>query len=86
MLIHIIDISGFDGSDPYDNYKTINRELKIFKIPIKKSIIIVLNKTDLPDSDKNIKNSRKLKNKKIIEISPLQEKALILCLKDRKNA
>lgn len=71
VLIHIIDASGFDGSDPYDNYKIINSELKKYsKYISKKHIIIVLNKIDLPDCEKHIKKFKKhLKNKKILEIS-----------------
>ncbi len=84
VLIHIIDISGFDGSDPYDNYKVINSELKKYsKYLSKKSIIIVLNKIDLPDSDKNIKKfKKKLKNKKIIEISAATGKGIDSLLKE----
>jgi GTP-binding protein len=71
VLIHLIDVSGFDGSDPYDNYKIINGELKKYsKYLAKKHIIIALNKTDLPDSGKHIKAFKKrLKNKSILEIS-----------------
>ncbi|MDR3253609.1 MAG: GTPase ObgE [Endomicrobium sp.] len=71
VLIHIIDVSGFDGKDPYENYKIINNELKKYsKYISKKHIIIVLNKIDLPCSQKHIKNFKKyLKNKKLFEIS-----------------
>lgn len=71
VLIHIIDVSGFDGNDPYENYKIINNELKKYsKYLSKKHIIIVLNKIDLPDSQKHIKKFKKhLKTKKFLEIS-----------------
>ena len=71
VLIHLIDVSGFDESDPYENYKTINNELKKYsKYLAKKHIIIVLNKIDLPDSQKHIKAFKKhLKTKKSIMIS-----------------
>jgi GTP-binding protein len=71
VLIHLIDVSGFDESDPYENYKTINNELKKYsKYLAKKHIIIVLNKIDLPDSQKHIKAFKKhLKTKKFIMIS-----------------
>lgn len=71
VLIHLIDVSGFDGSNPYENYKIINNELKKYsKYLSKKHIIIVLNKTDLPDSEKHIKALKKhLKTKKFITIS-----------------
>ncbi|MDR2427139.1 MAG: GTPase ObgE [Endomicrobium sp.] len=71
VLIHLIDVSGFDGRDPYENYKTINNELKKYsKYLAKKHILIVLNKIDLPDSLRHIKNFKKhLKIKKFLTIS-----------------
>ncbi|MDR2191644.1 MAG: GTPase ObgE [Endomicrobium sp.] len=71
VLVHLIDISGFDGSDPYKNYKIINGELKKYsKSLVRKHIITVLNKIDLPDSQKHIKNFKKhLKNKNFLTIS-----------------
>ena len=71
VLIHIIDVSGFDGHDPYENYKIINNELKKYsKYLSKKHIIIALNKADLPDSEKHIKKIKKhIKTKKTLIIS-----------------
>jgi GTP-binding protein len=71
VLVHLIDISGFDGNNPYENYKIINRELKKYsKHLIKKYILIVLNKIDLPESQKHIKTFKKyLKDKKFLAIS-----------------
>jgi len=71
VLVHIVDAGGVGGSDPYKNYKIINGELKKYsKYLIKKHIIIALNKIDLPDSQKHIKNFKKhLRGKKLFEIS-----------------
>ncbi|MDR1122835.1 MAG: GTPase ObgE [Endomicrobium sp.] len=71
VLLHIIDVSGFDGKDPYENYKIINNELKqYFKYFVKKYVIIVLNKIDLPGAVANIKKFKKhIKIKKLFEIS-----------------
>ena len=71
VLIHIIDISGFDGKDPFKSYKIINNELKKYsKYLAKKHVIVVLNKTDLPDAEKHVKTFKKhLKNKKFFKIS-----------------
>jgi GTP-binding protein len=71
VLAHIIDVSGFDGKNPYENYKIINNELKKYsKYLAKKHIIIVLNKADLPGAVANIKKfKRNLKIKKLFEIS-----------------
>jgi GTP-binding protein len=71
VLAHIIDVSGFDGKDPYENYKIINNELKkYYKYLAKKYILVVLNKVDLPDALENIKKFKKhLKTTKFFEIS-----------------
>ncbi|MDR3256723.1 MAG: GTPase ObgE [Endomicrobium sp.] len=84
VLAHIIDVSGFDGKDPYANYKIINNELKKYsKYLAKKHIIIVLNKIDLPDSQKHIKNFKKhLKTKKLFGISATTGSGVDLLLKE----
>ncbi|MDR1523567.1 MAG: GTPase ObgE [Endomicrobium sp.] len=71
VLLHIVDVSGFDDKDPYTSYKIINNELKKYsKYILKKQVIVVLNKIDLPSVDKHIKKFKKnLKNKKLFEIS-----------------
>lgn len=84
VLLHIIDVSGFDGKDPYENYKVINNELKKYsKYLSKKQIIIVLNKTDLPDSEKHIKKFKKnIKSKKIFLISAATGEGVEALLKE----
>ncbi|MDR0486519.1 MAG: GTPase ObgE [Elusimicrobiota bacterium] len=71
ILIILIDVCGFDGKDPYKTYQIINSELKKYsKYLAKKHFIIVLNKIDLPSSQKYIdKFKKKLARKKIIPIS-----------------
>jgi GTP-binding protein len=71
ILVYVIDSSGINGSDPYETYETINNELKKYsEYLVKKHILIVLNKIDLPSSEKHIENFKKrLKDKKLSEIS-----------------
>jgi GTP-binding protein len=73
ILIHIIDVNGFDGRDLYDNYKIINSELeKYSKYLAKKHIIIVLNKIDSAVSIEKIRNFKeRLKAKRLFEISAM---------------
>ena len=51
MLVHLLDIMPMDGSDPVENFHTINRELKLYsEILAAKPQMLVLNKMDLdPD-------------------------------------
>ncbi|GHT43176.1 GTPase Obg [Endomicrobiia bacterium] len=71
VLVHLIDVSGFDDKNPYENYKVINNELKKYsKHLTKKHIVIALNKVDLFEAQKHIKKFKKhLKTKKLFEIS-----------------
>ena len=71
VLLYMIDISGLDGNNPYEVYKTLNKELKQYsKFLSKKHTVIALNKIDVCDASQNIKNFKKnVKNKKIFSIS-----------------
>jgi GTP-binding protein len=84
VLLHILDVSGFDGKNPYDNYKIINIELqKYSKYILKKQLIVALNKIDLPDSEKHIKILRKkMKNKRKFEISSATGQGIDALLKE----
>lgn len=73
MLCHVVDISGFEGRNPVEDFKAINKELKSYskKLASLKQIV-VLNKCDLLNSQENIKEfKRHFKKYKIIEISAL---------------
>ncbi|KAI4453903.1 developmentally regulated gtp-binding protein-related [Holotrichia oblita] len=73
MLIHVVDISGFDGRDPYNDYLVINKELKDFSEKLSKlPQIIALNKCDIAPPE-NIENFKKQigKKAKVITVSAL---------------
>ena len=73
MLVHVVDISGAEGCDPYDDYLKINAELKKYGSEISKlKQIIVANKTDYFGADEGLKNFKaKLGRKKVIAVSAL---------------
>lgn len=55
VIIHVIDMSGSEGRDPYDDYCKINNELETYKYNLlKRPQIIAANKMDLPDSSDNL--------------------------------
>lgn len=55
VIAHIIDMSGFEGRDPFEDYETINQELVSFNPKImEKPQIIIANKMDIPSSTKNL--------------------------------
>lgn len=77
ILIHLVDISGYEGRDPVGDYKNINKELKCYNPDLaKKPQIIVANKMDLPDASGNLKKFKKLIKKKIYPISALKKQGL----------
>lgn len=70
ILIHLIDVQGYNGKTPYQNFKIINKELKSYSNQlIKKTMIIALNKIDLSDTSKNLKSFKEKINKTIYPIS-----------------
>ena len=83
IIAHIIDMSGYEGRDPYDDYVTIRKELGDFdKKLLSKKEIIIANKMDMPSSLENLKEfKKKVKDKEIFSISALEEKGLDAVLK-----
>jgi GTP-binding protein len=73
LIAHIIDMSGIEGRDPYDDYIVINKELEAFSKKLKdKHQIIVANKMDMPNSKENLENFKSKVDLKIYEISAIK--------------
>lgn len=76
-LIHIIDMSGFEGRDPLMDYKTINMELRNYSKDVyKKPQIVAANKMDLEGSEENLARFKKTIRKKVYPISALNKEGL----------
>jgi len=86
LLLHVIDVSGSEDRDPYEDFKTINSELKKYGESVSGlPQILVLNKCDLATSEQ-IKAFRskvnRLKQKyEIVEISAVSNTNLDELLK-----
>ena len=78
MLVHVVDISGIEGRDPYEDYLKINAELKTYSSALAKvKQIIVLNKTDFYGSEEKIKEFKsKIGRKKILTVSAVTGEGL----------
>ncbi len=50
LLLHVIDMSGSEGRDPWEDYEHINRELQAYGELKSRPQIIVANKMDLPEA------------------------------------
>ncbi|MBM7648960.1 GTP-binding protein [Bacillus ectoiniformans] len=56
VIVHVVDMSGMEGRDPYEDYVTINNELKEYNLRLtERPQIIVASKMDMPDSEENLK-------------------------------
>lgn len=72
MLVHVVDVSGEEGRDPYDDYIKINAELKKYGAGLNKlKQIIVANKTDVFGADEKLAEFRKKvgTRKKVVAVS-----------------
>lgn len=77
VIAHVIDMSGFEGRDPYEDYVTINKELEAFNPKIlEKPQIIIANKMDLEGSRENLEEFKKKVDKKVFEVSALTNDGL----------
>jgi len=77
VIAHVIDMSGFEGRDPYEDYVTINNELEAFnKSLMDKPQIIIANKMDLDNAKENLEKFKKLVDKEVFEVSALSNEGL----------
>ena len=80
LLLHVIDISGFSGRDPVDDFYKINEELKKYSEKLsKRKQIIVANKSDVMKNEDDYIRLEKLakeNNMEIYKISAATNKGL----------
>ena len=78
MLVHVIDVSGLEGRDPYDDYLKINVELKKYGELNKLKQIIVANKTDIYGAEEKFAEFKKKigRKHKIVPISAITGEGL----------
>ena len=70
VIVHIIDMSGSEGRDPYEDYVTINKELGEYEYRLlERPQIIVANKMDGDEAEENLKKFKeKLGDQKVFPI------------------
>jgi GTP-binding protein len=71
VIAHVIDMGGFEGRNPYEDYQLINHELESFNPKLlEKPQIILANKMDLEHAEENLKKfQEKVKDVAIFPIS-----------------
>lgn len=76
VIVHIIDMSGSEGRDSYEDYVTINKELGEYEYRLlERPQIIVANKMDGDEAEENLKKFKeKLGDQKVFPIiAPIHE-------------
>ena len=69
LLLHVIDVSGIEGRNPVEDFKTINEELKKYSEKLsKRKQIIVANKIDIMQDESLLNDLEKMAKEKDIEI------------------
>lgn len=55
VIVHVIDMARTEGRDPYEDFLTINKELKEYNLRLtERPQIIVANKMDMPEAESNL--------------------------------
>ncbi len=79
VIVHVIDMSGMEGRDPYEDYVTINEELKQYNLRLtERPQLIVANKMDMPEAEENLAEFKKKVSSdlKIFPISAISRQGL----------
>lgn len=70
IIIHVVDMSGSEGRDPFEDWVLINDELKQYNASlIDRPQIVAANKMDMPDSEANLISFRE----RVAELRPDME-------------
>lgn len=55
IIIHVVDMAGTEGRDPFDDWVKINEELKLYNEKLaERPQIIAANKMDMPEAEENL--------------------------------
>lgn len=78
VIAHVIDMSAYEGRDPYEDYQTINKELENFNPNLmKKKQIIIANKMDMPEAATNLETFKtKVTDVDIFPVSAVRNEGL----------
>lgn len=70
ILVHVLDVQGYEGRSAYESFRIINEELKVFSPNLAaKPQIVAVNKMDITDAEQLVKEFKK--KSKIREVYPI---------------
>ncbi|MGG5254909.1 GTPase ObgE [Neobacillus sp. SM06] len=79
VIVHVIDMAATEGRDPYEDFVTINNELKEYNLRLtERPQLIVANKMDMPEAEENLRifKEKVSENFPIFPISAVTKKGL----------
>lgn len=72
FLLHLIDMSGSEGREPWRDYQTLHQELVSYGYGLsQKPQLIVANKMDLPHAEENLMRFQRHLHQKVFPVSAL---------------
>ena len=70
LIVHLVDISGSEGRDPYEDYITIRKELESYSAELAtRPEIVVVNKCDILYDEEEISRFEEKIGKKVLKLS-----------------
>lgn len=77
VIAHVVDMAGSEGRNPYEDFVLINKELEAFNEKlIKKPMIVIANKMDLPEAKDNLVEFKKKCDLEVFEVSAAMNQGL----------
>jgi len=77
MLLMVIDMAGIDGREPWQDYRTLRAELKAYDPALlKRPILLVANKMDVPEAKAFLTVFRKKVRGRILQVSAVDGRGL----------
>lgn len=78
IIAHVIDMSGFEGRNPIEDFAIINHELEAFNEKVsQKPMVVIANKMDLPAAQENLTQFRQAYPEvQVFEVSALNGEGL----------
>lgn len=59
LIVHVVDMAGSEGRDPFEDWLKINEELKLYNADLeKRPQIVAANKMDMPEAEENLEKFR----------------------------
>ncbi|MBR3692417.1 MAG: GTPase ObgE [Clostridia bacterium] len=72
LLIHLVDVSGCEGRDPVEDFRTINEELSKYDLQLEnRPQIVAANKSDIAEGEENLNALRAAAAEKGFELYPI---------------